>query len=108
MPRSIRWRLQLWYALVLAGTLAGFALILYERARAARLRETDAALESAARYLDLNLRRFPARFLAHGPPADEDAMPEPDWPEPPPGPGAGPPPGRSRPRWPDLAAAWAE
>jgi heavy metal sensor kinase len=59
MRRSIRWRLQAWYALVLLAVVAGFAAILYGEARAARFHAVDASLETAARYLDANLRRLP-------------------------------------------------
>src|SRR5262249_8476029 len=59
MRRSIRGRLQVWYALVLLAVGAGVAGIPYYQARAARFQEIDAALESAAAYLDANLRRFP-------------------------------------------------
>ncbi len=63
MRKSLRWRLQAWYALVLVGVVGGFAAILYFQVRAARLRALDAELESAAQYLDANLRRFPPRYL---------------------------------------------
>src|SRR5689334_5728702 len=74
MGRSIRWRLQLWYTLVLSAVVAGFAGILYYRVRAARLQEVDASLETAALYLDATLRRF-------FPPALERAPPK-NWPPP--------------------------
>lgn len=70
MRRSIRWRLQLWYAAVLLAVIAGFAGLLFERVRTARLREVDGELEAAARFLDANLRRFP-------PPVLDPALPEP-------------------------------
>ncbi len=68
MPRSIRWRLQAWYGLVLLAVVAGFAGILYERVHAARDQEIDASLRSAAQYLDANLRHFPPHELRGGPP----------------------------------------
>src|SRR5262245_60978185 len=80
MRKSIRWRLQLWYTLVLSAVVAGFAGILYFRVRAARFQEVDAALEAGALYLDASLRRFfppqpvypppdhrPGRFPFEGP-----------------------------------------
>src|SRR5262249_51855459 len=70
MARSIRWRLQAWYALVLLAVVAGFAAILYSEVRTARLREVDAGLTAAAIYLDVNLRRFPPHVL-RGPPPDD-------------------------------------
>ncbi len=59
MIRSLRWRLQLWYALVLLVVVAGFAGLLYQRVQAARLEVTDEVLGGAARYLDAHLRPFP-------------------------------------------------
>jgi two-component system OmpR family sensor kinase len=87
MRRSIRWRLQLWYGLVLLTVVAGFAGILYGQVRAARFRETEATLEAAVLYLDAILRRFPPDEL-------EGDLPEPPPPPPPPPPfppGAPPP-----------------
>jgi len=43
--RSIRWRLQFWYALLLALVLAGFGLSAYEIQRTEVTRSTDAELE---------------------------------------------------------------
>ncbi len=90
MRRSIRWRLQLWYGLVLLAVVAGFAGILYARVRSARLLEVDADLEAAAYYLDANLRRFPPHDLLgqpapDRPPPDEDNGPFDHPPPPPPG-----------------------
>ena len=42
MSNSIHWRLQFWYAVVLAGVVAGFGSTLYYSARDSRLREIDA------------------------------------------------------------------
>jgi heavy metal sensor kinase len=92
MPRSIRWRLQGWYALVLLAVVGGFAGILYYRVRAARLQEVDAALEAGARYLDAHLRRFPPHELDGGfagkppPPKGKDKKRGGPWPPPPKGP----------------------
>ncbi|HEX5269579.1 MAG TPA: ATP-binding protein [Gemmataceae bacterium] len=85
MVKSIRTRLQLWYAAVLLAVVGGFAGLLYLREREARLQEVDARVRSAALYLDANLRPFPP-FELHGSPADE----------PPPPPRRPPPPGRER------------
>jgi heavy metal sensor kinase len=92
MLRSIRGRLQLWYAAVLLAVVAGFAGLLFFRVREARLQEVDARLQSAARYLDANLRRFPPHDLEGQPP---------DRPFPPPPPGRGGWPGPGRPPPPD-------
>src|SRR2546423_10140002 len=59
MRRSLRWRLQGWYAVVLLAVVGGFATLLYAQVRAARFQEIDAALTADALYLDTNLRRFP-------------------------------------------------
>jgi heavy metal sensor kinase len=90
MRKSIRWRLQLWYAAILLAVVAGFAALLYFQVRAARFREVDAGLESAAQYLDVVLRGFPPREL--GGPLPERAF------RPPPPPDEGPRPPGFRPR----------
>src|SRR5437763_10395025 len=59
MNRSLRWRLQGWYALVLVAVVGGFATLLYAQVRSARFQEIDAALTADALYLDTNLRRPP-------------------------------------------------
>jgi two-component system OmpR family sensor kinase len=66
MVKSIRGRLQLWYAAVLLAVVVGFAVLLYYRVRASRLQEIDASIESAARYLDASLRSFPPHLLEPG------------------------------------------
>src|SRR5262249_1574025 len=87
-----------WYALVLLGVVAGFAGILYYRAREARLRETDARLEADVLYLDVSLRAFPPHELdgsrPEKPPRDRDK-----------GKGFEPPPGRPPPRPPQRLLA---
>src|SRR5690349_21067086 len=104
MIRSIRWRLQLWYAAVLLAVVAGFGGILFYRAREARWRQVDTQLEAAAVSLDANLRGFPFPEL-DGHPPDQPPFPPP----PPRGPGGNgparqpdhpppPPPGRPRER----------
>src|SRR5256885_16111034 len=92
MFRSIRWRLQLWYAAVLLTVIVSFTALLYYQARAARLQQIDAQLLAAARYLDATLRAFPPHEL-DGPRPDTPLPPPPppgapgDWP-----PRLGPPP----------------
>ena len=44
MRRSIRWRLQAWYALVLLAVVAGLAAVLYEEVRRGRYAKVDADL----------------------------------------------------------------
>jgi two-component system, OmpR family, sensor kinase len=68
MVRSIRVRLLLWYAVVLAGVVGGFAGILYYEVRAARLAEVDAQLDAAAASLESALRGFPRFELSGEPP----------------------------------------
>jgi heavy metal sensor kinase len=63
MRKSIRVRLQVWYGLVLLAVASGFAGILYFSVHRARMREVDGALQAAAEYLDVNLRRFPPHEL---------------------------------------------
>src|SRR5947209_1428347 len=91
MNRSLRWRLQGWYAVVLLGVVGGFATLLYAQVRAARFREVDAALTADALYLDTNLRRFPTGMLMGGGP--DDRPPPPSFEAPPDrGPDRRPPP----------------
>lgn len=80
MRRSIRGRLQAWYALVLLAVVAGFAGILFFQLRAARFHEIDAGLTSAAQYLEVGLRRFPPAEL-NGPPPFAGEFPGPRPPD---------------------------
>ncbi|MFO0909855.1 MAG: ATP-binding protein [Isosphaeraceae bacterium] len=59
MFRSLRWRLQVWHALILLIVVVGFAGMLYAEVRKARLDEIDAELLSAARVLEGVLRTLP-------------------------------------------------
>ncbi len=63
MFKSIRARLQLWYALVLIIVVSGFAGIMYYRARSAVFREIDSQITSSALYIDTLLRNFPQHEL---------------------------------------------
>lgn len=47
-PRSIRWRLQLWHALILVVVLAGFGFTAFRLQRATELRRADEGLERRA------------------------------------------------------------
>jgi Signal transduction histidine kinase len=60
---SIRWRLQLWYGLLLLGVLAGFGLTAYELQRGKQFRRTDDELRRRVVELGNALR-------ANGPPRD--------------------------------------
>src|SRR5690242_3659696 len=59
MLKSLRWRLQLWYALVLLAVVGGFAGLLYAQMRVSRLGDIDHDLDASAHYFDAALRRFP-------------------------------------------------
>jgi heavy metal sensor kinase len=85
MVRSIRWRLQVWYGLVLLAVVAGFAGILYYRAWSTKNREIDGRLEAVALYLTGALRSFPLHEL------DDTLLPPPPPPPPAPGDERGPP-----------------
>lgn len=74
--RSIRWRLQFWYALLLALVLAGFGLSAYEIERAGLTRSIDAALDRRADTLARAVHRPP-------PPAARDDLPDDDFAGPP-------------------------
>lgn len=63
MSKSIRRRLQAWYALVLLATIGGFAVILYVRARTAKFEQIDTRLQSAALVLDATLRSRPPNLI---------------------------------------------
>jgi heavy metal sensor kinase len=83
MGKSLRWRLQGWYAVVLLAVVGGFAALLYAEVRSARFNEVDAALTADANYIDTNLRRFPFREFGVNRPPSEGRRP-PDGMEPPP------------------------
>ena len=61
MIRSIRLRVQLWYAGVLVGVLVSFAAITYARVNTMKLREVDVQLEVAVHSLDATLKLFPLK-----------------------------------------------
>jgi two-component system OmpR family sensor kinase len=66
--KSIRWRLQLWYGLLLLGVLAGFGLTAYELQRSKQFRRTDDELRRHVAELSNALR-------ANGPPRDRGRPP---------------------------------
>ncbi len=79
MFKSIRWRLQAWYALMLTTVLVAFAVILDLQLSRYRRREFNTALADAALQLERQLRpppppeeRFPGREPPFGPPPDFD------------------------------------
>jgi hypothetical protein len=79
--RSMRWRLQLWYAGVLLLVIGSAGTLVYWQSRVAKLGEIDTKLQAAAQYLDVVLRSFPRGEL------DEEFRPRPGRPRP-----DGPPP----------------
>jgi len=82
MIPSLRWRLMLWSALVLTGTVTGFGWFIHWSVARSREAELDAELEISAAALDATLRLFWSRELNNPPlPGGEP-------------PGEGPPPGR--------------
>lgn len=97
MIKSLRWRLQLWYALILLLVVASFGGLLYWQHRKARMDEIDAELQAAARVLEGALRNVPMHLLT-----DRTPPPRPNGPPPPrmfdgPDPDRrGPPPGNPR------------
>jgi len=66
--KSIRWRLQLWYGLLLLGVLAGFGFTAYELQRGKQFRRTDDELRRRVAELSNALR-------ANGPPRDRGLPP---------------------------------
>lgn len=67
MPKSLRWRLQIWHALILASVIVGFGAALYFQMRRATLNDIDAELLSSARIIDANLRTPGPRPLGLSP-----------------------------------------
>src|SRR5947207_2538729 len=63
MRRSLRWRVQAWYAAVLLAVVGGFAGFLYQRVRESKFQEIDARLVGAADYLDASLRGMPGHVF---------------------------------------------
>jgi heavy metal sensor kinase len=88
MVKSIRWRLQIWNAVILFLVVAGFGSVLYGQIRQARLDEIDGELHAAARVLEGALRAYPPHILHGGlphPPPPPKGKGE-KWPPPPKGP----------------------
>ncbi len=74
--KSMRWRLQLWYAGVFVLVIGSAGSLVYWQSRVAKLREIDTKLNAAAQYLDAVLRSFPRGEL------DTDFRAPPDGPPP--------------------------
>ena len=69
-PQSIRWRLQLWLAILLVCVLTGFGITIYQLHRISQLREIDEELERRVAVLSGAVRGGPPR-PGFGPPKFE-------------------------------------
>ncbi len=94
LPRSLRWRLQLWVAFLLVCVLSGFGFAVDRLIRGNRFRQIDADLELRVGALGRALRE--AAFVKREPRHRGERRPPPDAParRPPPGPPDGSRPGR--------------
>lgn len=59
MAKSLRWRLQVWHAAILASVIIGFAAVLYLQIRRTTFGDIDAELLGGARVLDASLKPMP-------------------------------------------------
>ena len=81
MVRSLRWRLLLWYGLVLVIAVGAFAGILYTWHRTARFEQVDTRLTAGAEYLEAVVRSFPGWMLeSNGRPPPMQRRPRPEDP----------------------------
>src|SRR5947209_6566846 len=74
--KSIRWRLQLWYGLILVVVLAGFGLTAYQLQRGRLFRRIDQELQRRTAELAGALRAPPQR--PRGPPGLNPGEPSPN------------------------------
>lgn len=63
MFRSLRWRIQSWYALILLASIVGFGSVLHWEMLRAHWDDVDSDLVGAARILEGSLRRVPREIL---------------------------------------------
>lgn len=70
MLKSLRWRLQIWHALILTCVIAGFGAALYLQIRRATLGDIDEELLSGARVLEATLAMPPPPGFRPRPPRD--------------------------------------
>jgi len=76
MVRSLRWRLQVWHAAILAFVVIGFGSALYFQLRRTTFKEIDSELLSGARVLEASLRVPPRPpGFRPGPPPDNRNRP---------------------------------
>lgn len=76
MASSLRWRLQVWHAVILLLAISGFGAMLHASVRHSRIMEIDAELAAAARVLEGSLRGVP-RDILDGRPGDGPRGPRP-------------------------------
>jgi len=135
LPRSLRWRLQAWLALLLLVVLTGFGIAVYQLERVSRVNRIDAELAARLAALNNGIRNAPfsrggsaasvparrpppkrsdsdSASVRHPPPGPPPPGPRPKGPPPGPPPGgprpAGPPPGRPPDDQPRAAAKPAD
>ncbi|MFM7562440.1 MAG: sensor histidine kinase [Planctomycetota bacterium] len=89
MVKSLRWKLQLWHAVILVLAILGFSGVLYLQFHRSLLREVDAELLAGARALEGTLKLAPRFVLESGFP--EGPLDRPLGRGPVPGRGGGPP-----------------
>jgi hypothetical protein len=102
LPRSLRWRLQLWLAFLLVCVLAGFGFTVYQLQRVNRLNQIDRELQTRISALANAYREL---FRPPGPPPrerrpppDDDGRGRPPGPPPDRPPHRRPPPGMDAPQ----------
>src|SRR5271168_24603 len=83
--KSIKWRLQIWYGLILVGVLAGFGLTAYQLARNQQMARIDDELHRRVGMLANAMHRPPPRRPEFGfdgpPPRGRDHCGGPDGPD---------------------------
>ena len=73
LPRSLRWRLQVWLALLLVVVLTGFGITVYQLERVSRVNRIDGELTARLAALNNAIRNAP--FSKGSPPRQADEMP---------------------------------
>jgi two-component system, OmpR family, sensor kinase len=66
MASSLRWRLQIWHAVILLGVVLVFGAVLYAQIHRATVDEIDAELLAGARVLEVALRTLPPHVVEGG------------------------------------------
>ena len=83
IPQSIKWRLQLWYGLILVAVLVGFGVTAYQLERGRQMRRLDDELRHRIGILGVAMHRPPPGMEAGAPPFDPPRLDEPPDREPP-------------------------